>query len=936
MKNHLLLAVILLGFTLITKAQLNIDFVGQLTYDDLMSNVWGWTNDDGDEYVIAGTYDGTSLVDITDPTTPVELQFIDGANSTWRQIATWDHYAYVVNETSGGLLCIDLSSLPGTCTYNFTDAGIDLVTTHQVWADENGIVYLFGSNLYGGATVMLDATVDPLNPTFVGSTDTWYVHHGYARGDTLWESNIYEGFFSVWDIADKDSPVLLATHTTPGLFTHNVVLNDAGNYLFSTDEITNGSLGAYDVSDLTDIEYLSEFRPTPGTSSIPHYAWAKDDYVVTAWYRDGLIITDASNPNYMIKTGWYDTSPMSGDGFNGAWGVYPYFPSGVVAVTDIEEGLFILSPTYVLGCHLEGTVTDASTAATLFGVEIEITADPATAVTSNLSGDYITGLAEAGTYTVTFFKPGYEALSISGVTLENGVTTTLDAELVPFVTFPYTGQVVDAYTGDGIEGADVYLQGVMIAYSAVTDADGNFTLPAIIHDTYNIYSGKWGYITKLTSDLDIDGTDPLLVILNKGYYDDFYFENDWIETSTASSGDWVRAIPVGTSYGAGYANTDEDVNDDFGVYCFMTGNGGGSSGTDDVDDGTVTLITPEFDLTDYANAFIRFDFWWFNNGGTGTPNDTLKLVLTNGTTTSTIILDGGLTTLTNWVEAEFKIADYITPTSTMHAKFVTSDFSATGHVVEAAIDKFFVFDSITVMPIAAFTQNTTEVCVGETVSFTDMSELATSWDWFFSGGTPTTSTIANPVITYTTPGMYDVTLIATNALGNDVLTYTDLITVYAAPALSVSSGAGEASVAISGGASPYSIVWSNGGTTETITGVPIGDYTVTVTDANGCSSNATVTVTQPSAIENLAEGISITVYPNPVNDYFTLNIQTENNYSKGIIQILDVQGKIVVTENIQVENNSHIQVSSLAAGVYNCTVIMDDAPVARFNIIKTN
>lgn len=55
-----------------------------------------------------------------------------------------------------------------------------------------------------------------------------------------------------------------------------------------------------------------------------------------------------------------------------------------------------------------------------------------------------------------------------------------------------------------------------------------------------------------------------------------------------------------------------------------------------------------------------------------------------------------------------------------------------------------------------------------------------------------------------------------------------------------------------------------------------------------------------------------------------------------MIQILDVQGKIVVTENIQVENNSQIQVSSLAAGVYNCTVIMDEAPVARFNIIKTN
>ena len=74
------------------------------------------------------------------------------------------------------------------------------------------------------------------------------------------------------------------------------------------------------------------------------------DFLVTAYYRDGVIITDAHYPDNMIKTGNYDTSPLSGDGFNGCWGSWPYLPSGNIIASDMEEGLFILGPTY---WHLE-------------------------------------------------------------------------------------------------------------------------------------------------------------------------------------------------------------------------------------------------------------------------------------------------------------------------------------------------------------------------------------------------------------------------------------------------------------------------------------------------------------------------------------------------------------------------------------------------------
>ena len=70
----------------------------------------------------------------------------------------------------------------------------------------------------------------------------------------------------------------------------------ASIHLFSTDRVTNGSLGAYDISDLSDIQYKGEFRPTPVPTPYPHYTWNKEHWLTTAWYRDGLVITDNSHP----------------------------------------------------------------------------------------------------------------------------------------------------------------------------------------------------------------------------------------------------------------------------------------------------------------------------------------------------------------------------------------------------------------------------------------------------------------------------------------------------------------------------------------------------------------------------------------------------------------------------------------------------------------
>lgn len=92
-------------------------------------------------------------------------------------------------------------------------------------------------------------------------------------------------------------------------------------------------------------------------------------------------------------------------------------------------------------------------------------------------------------------------------------------------------------------------------------------------------------------------------------------------------------------------------------------------------------------------------------------------------------------------------------------------------------------------PVANIGSDARTVCPGQTVHFTDMSSgPAASWTWTFSGGTPFASTSQNPSVTYNTPGVYDVTLEVTNALGTSTQTFTGYITVTQAAGPPLSEG----------------------------------------------------------------------------------------------------------------------------------------------------
>jgi gliding motility-associated-like protein len=172
-------------------------------------------------------------------------------------------------------------------------------------------------------------------------------------------------------------------------------------------------------------------------------------------------------------------------------------------------------------------------------------------------------------------------------------------------------------------------------------------------------------------------------------------------------------------------------------------------------------------------------------------------------------------------------------------------------------------------PDLIVTASDTTVCVGQTITFTESSPTPpNSWSWSFQGGTPSTGT-GNPVnVTYNTTGTYSVTVTGTYANGSVTTTKTNYIVVTNGPTVTPSStnvscfggNNGTITLAVSGGVTPYTFAWSDGpATTQNRTGLAPNTYTVTVSDAAGCSITASRTITQPSSAVSVSASVTTAI-----------------------------------------------------------------------------
>lgn len=354
------------------------------------NDCWGWTDPlDGREYAIFGRTDGTAFVDVTVPTAPVYLGDLPThtGTSAWRDMKVFANHVFVVSDNNGthGMQVFDLTNLRGIVTpqtFSNTAHYAGFASAHNIAINEStGFAYVVGSNTFAGGPHIIDIN-DPTNPVFAGSFfadgdshDIQVVTYTgpdatYAGREIAFGSN--EDSVSIIDVTNKTTPALLSTAGHPLVgFIHQGWLTDDQRYFIYNDELdelnfaTNTTTHVLDVQDLDNPVYVGAYtHPTP---SIDHNLYVRGGLVFEANYTAGLrvlALTDIASAT-LTEIGYLDTHPADDNPtFNGAWSVYPFFQSGTIIISDIEDGMFIASMTPGTGSATASDNCDSAPAIT--------------------------------------------------------------------------------------------------------------------------------------------------------------------------------------------------------------------------------------------------------------------------------------------------------------------------------------------------------------------------------------------------------------------------------------------------------------------------------------------------------------------------------------------------------------------------------------------
>jgi choice-of-anchor B domain-containing protein len=365
MKKYLFLLLLSMSlFQINAQVAFNMELLGQ--YDDntipsadgsdqkVFNDIWGYAANDR-EYAIVGSAAYVHFIDVTEPQNPILIDQILGTDTTiWRDIKVYGNYAYAVSEGNGeGLMIFDLSDLPDSVSlvdrnlYFFEKA-------HNIFIDENGKMFVAGTNTLSNGLIVLDLTTDPTQPQMIGNGSLaggGYVHDVYVKDNLAYCSHGWNGFY-VWDYADPAEPVLKANLATNG-YNHSSWLSEDGTYAIFAEEVPAGlPLGIADLSmlDVGSIELAGDYFQFPlltfdSSFNTPHNPFIKGNYAYISYYEDGVQVIDLTDKTNPTLAGYYDTFPnnLNYQGYLGCWGVYPFLPSGNIIASDRKYGLHILS-----------------------------------------------------------------------------------------------------------------------------------------------------------------------------------------------------------------------------------------------------------------------------------------------------------------------------------------------------------------------------------------------------------------------------------------------------------------------------------------------------------------------------------------------------------------------------------------------------------------
>lgn len=371
----------------------NIDLVAHLPLADMANategnDVWGHFDlNDGREYALMGLRNGTAVVDISTEESPRMVSHIAGPATTWRDIKVlqtyvlaeqrWKSYAYVTaDNVNVGLQIIDLNDLPlqakliNTQTTDLSAHNVYLsnvdYSTGVPLAGLQPYLHIAGSNNNGGAfnsyTLANPAAPSPLYRNSNNAREN-YSHdvasmvvfdqrknnqcvNGLDHCEILFDFN--ENDVRLWDKTDNTVPVELSRTTYENLaYVHSGWWSEDKLVMMVHDELDeqihslNTTLRFFDISDFTQPVPLSTYIGP--TRAIDHNGFVRGNRYYMSNYERGLTVLDISDPRQPVDAGFFDTYPVSDHAaFNGAWGTYPFLPSGLILISDINSGLYVV------------------------------------------------------------------------------------------------------------------------------------------------------------------------------------------------------------------------------------------------------------------------------------------------------------------------------------------------------------------------------------------------------------------------------------------------------------------------------------------------------------------------------------------------------------------------------------------------------------------
>jgi choice-of-anchor B domain-containing protein len=368
----------LLSFTPITESRL-VDGVDRYTTVEY-SDVWGWTSDSGEDYVIAGATDGVKFFRVTDRSNPVYLGDLPntGAPRIWHDIKIVNDHAFIVSESQAhGMQVFDLTQLDAATGPLLWPPNTNYLpqttSAHNIAAnDDTDRVYIVGggtsqgSGSCGSALHIVDAT-DPTTPAYAGCySGDGYVHDTqcivYDGPDADHQGkeicvNSSETEVSIVDVTDPANIEVInkVAYERPQ-YTHQGWFTEDRRFFLLGDELDENGNGDNDrtrtiIFDMSDLDAIA-----PGVdywhdnTSIDHNLYTLNGLVYQSNYTSGLRVLSSAglyDPETPMSEGlepigFFDVYPDNDNPtFDGTWSNYPYFGDGVVAVTSYD-GLFLV------------------------------------------------------------------------------------------------------------------------------------------------------------------------------------------------------------------------------------------------------------------------------------------------------------------------------------------------------------------------------------------------------------------------------------------------------------------------------------------------------------------------------------------------------------------------------------------------------------------